>query len=460
MLSGIMDSVSMSHSGAVRLTWFERTWQGFCRLVVRVFYRRFEVVGSENLPMGQGTILCANHVNALADAVVLQAATTKAIRPLARSGLFDNPILKPVLGLIGAVPIYRRGDPGVDVSHNRDTFKRCYELLAVGETLIIFPEGQSHDTPRLTTLKTGAARLALETLQATGSEPAVIPVGLTFPEKGEFRSSALVQFGEPVDLTHEEQLSDEHKVIELTDRIRQGLEAITLNAESWDEVNLITRLERFFALRHGKYPQRNLHQRLLAQQRLIDAQRRLREYEPDRVRALISQLKQFEKICSYCGVKDYQLTIEYRPTLIVLYLLRMLWMLLIVFPIVAWGMINSYLPYKLTENFACRYAKGTNQFDTTKMVLGLVLFSLFWSVQSYLVFHYLGLLWTMGYILTLLVSSTITLMVRGELRRIRENIRVFLLFLRRRELKTYLQNKRQELEQELARMVRIANRLS
>jgi hypothetical protein len=36
---------------------------------------------------------------------------------------------------------------------------------------------------------------------------------------------------------------------------------------------------------------------------------------------------------------------------------------------------------------------------------------------------------------------------------------VFLLFLRRRELKTYLRQKRQELERELARMVRIANRL-
>jgi 1-acyl-sn-glycerol-3-phosphate acyltransferase len=428
--------------------------------VVRVFYRRFEIVGSENLPKGQGIILCANHVNALADALVLQAATTKAIRPLARSGLFDNPLLKPILGLIGAVPIYRRGDPGVDVSHNRDTFKRCYELLADGETLIIFPEGQSHDTPRLTPLKTGAARLALETIQATGSEPAVIPVGLTFPEKGEFRSSTLVQFGEPVDLTHDERLSDEQQVTELTDRIRQGLEAVTLNAESWEEVNLITRLERFFALRHGKYRQRNLHQRLRAQQRLIDAQRLLREYEPDRVRALIIQLKQFEKICNYCGVKDYQLTIEYRPTLIVLYLLRMIWMAMIVFPVVTWGMINSYIPYKLTKHLSGHFAKGTNQSDTTKMVFGLLLFTLFWTVQSYLMFYFFGLAWMIGYIITLTVSSTLALMVRGELRRIRENIRVFLLFVRRRELKTYLQNKRQELEHELARMVRIANRLS
>jgi 1-acyl-sn-glycerol-3-phosphate acyltransferase len=455
-----MDSMPISVSGATRLTWFERAWQGFCRLVVRIFYRRFEVVGIERLPADQGIILCANHVNALADAVVLQAATRKVIRPLARSGLFDNPFLKPVLDLIGAVPIYRRGDPGVDVGNNRTTFERCYQLLAEGEALIIFPEGQSHDVPRLTALKTGAARLALETIQVTGKEPAVIPVGLTFPEKGQFRSAALVQFGRPVDLNLPAGEGDEQSVIELTERIRGGIEALTLNAESWDEVNLITRVERFFAFRHGKYRRRNLQQRLRAQQRLIDAQRLLREYEPDRVRALIIQLKQFEKICSYCGVKDYQLEIEYRPTLIVLYLMRVVWMLLVVFPVVIWGVFNGYLPYQLTKRLSRRFARGTNQYDTTKMVLGLILFTAFWLVQSYLVYHFFGLMWMLGYILTLIVSSLVALMVRGEMRRIRENVRVFLLFLRRRELKSYLRQKRQELEKELARMVRIANRLS
>ncbi|MCU7876460.1 MAG: 1-acyl-sn-glycerol-3-phosphate acyltransferase [Candidatus Thiodiazotropha sp. (ex Lucinoma borealis)] len=106
-------------SGQGTLTWFEKVWQSFCRLVVNVFYRRFEVSGVDNLPEKQGIILCANHVNALADAVVLQAATRKAIRPLARSGLFKNPLLKPILQRIGAVPIFRRGDPGADTTKNK-----------------------------------------------------------------------------------------------------------------------------------------------------------------------------------------------------------------------------------------------------------------------------------------------------------------------------------------------------
>ena len=142
-------------------SWAVSSWKRFCRLVVRVFYRRFEVSGKESLPADTGLILCANHVNALVDAVVMQAATDRLVRPLARSGLFSNPVLRPLLHMIGAVPVYRRQDPGANTKGNADAFSRCYQLLAEDECLIIFPEGQSHSDPHLHDLKPGAARIAL-----------------------------------------------------------------------------------------------------------------------------------------------------------------------------------------------------------------------------------------------------------------------------------------------------------
>ncbi|MCG7943352.1 MAG: 1-acyl-sn-glycerol-3-phosphate acyltransferase [Candidatus Thiodiazotropha taylori] len=455
-----MENQTTTISSVIKLSWFEKLWQTFCRWVVKIFYRRFEVSGLENLPEEQGIVLCANHVNALADPVVIQAATQKAIRPLTRSGLFDNPLLRPILQRIGAVPIYRRDDPGVDVSKNRDTFEKCYGLLAKGETLIIFPEGQSHDDSKLSALKTGAARLALGTIEMTGVEPAVIPVGLTFPQKGQFRSAALVQFGKPIELTFSANLTDELKAAELTERIRLGLTSLTLNAESWEEIHLVNRVERFFALRNGRYHRRNLQQRFRAQQRIIDAQKLLRNYEPDRVRALIIQLKHFERICHYCGVKDYQLSIDYKPTLIALYVLRMVGMVMVVFPIALWAILNSYIPYQMTQYLTRHFAKGTNQYDTAQMVLGLICFSSVWSLQIYLIFEYFGWQWMLTYIVTLILSIAVLLMVRGEKQRIMENIRVFVLFLRKRDLKNYLRKKRRALEKELAKMVRIANRLS
>ena len=185
---------------------FLRVWKRFCRLVVRVFYRELEITGLENIPKNTGLLLCANHVNALVDVVVLQASTNKDLRPLARSGLFLNPFLKPILNMIGAVPIYRHNDPGSDTTQNQDSFVKCYELLAENETIIIFPEGQSHSDPNINKLKTGAARIALGAKENNNKAPVVIPVGLTFSRKGKFRSDVLVQYGTAIDLSTPETL--------------------------------------------------------------------------------------------------------------------------------------------------------------------------------------------------------------------------------------------------------------
>ena len=237
-------------------TSFLRVWQRFCRLIVRVFYRELEVVGLENIPSDTGLLLCANHVNALVDVVVLQASTNKDLRPLARSGLFLNPFLKPILNMIGAVPIYRRNDPGSNPTQNQDSFVKCYELLAKNETIIIFPEGQSHSDPHINKLKTGAARIALGAKQNNDKTPALIPVGLTFSRKGKFRSDVLVQYGTAIDLSTPEQ-SDSFESVELiTDRIKQELAKVTLNADSWEDIYLITRLRKVFCFTTREIPKR------------------------------------------------------------------------------------------------------------------------------------------------------------------------------------------------------------
>ncbi len=457
-----MDSYSTevtSQSRRKSHTLFVRVWQRLCKNVVNVFYRRFEVSGLENIPQNQGIILCANHVNALVDPVVIQASTDLVIRPLARSGLFEHRVLKPIMETIGAVPIYRRGDPGSDSARNVDSFARCYELLANHETLIIFPEGQSHSDPHLHDLKTGAARMALGAVQTNGEAPAVIAVGLTFTRKGQFRSDVLVQYGKPIDLEVSRDINQRDAIRLLTQRIADGLSAVTLNAESWQDIDLVDRLERFFAFRHGKYRQRDLTTRFRTLQRLIEGQRLLRHYEPNRVRSIISQLRMFERLCRTWGVKDYHLTVEYRPILITIYIIRTLGMVLFVFPLALWGILNSVIPFYLTRFLSRRYAKGTDQHDTAKIVVGFISFALFWSIQCFVVYRYFGLVWFLLYLVSLIVGVAVALAVRGENKRIRENIKVFFLFVRKRRLREYLESKRHDLEVELAKLVRIAKRL-
>ncbi len=451
----------MAKSASIIRSWFIRFWNRFCRLVVRIFYRNFEVSGTDSIPDNTGLLLCANHVNALIDVVILQASTKKEIRPLARSGLFDNPILRPILNMIGAVPIYRRNDPGSDTKLNEDSFSKCYELLNENETIIIFPEGQSHSNPHINKLKTGAARIALGASLQNAKPPVVLPVGLTFSRKGKFRSDVLVQYGSAVDLSINSRLGPFEQVELITDRIKQELAKVTLNADSWEDIYLITRLEKFFALRQGIYRKGKgqLQERFHALKRLIEAQRLLRMYEPDKVRTLVSQMRGFERLCKCCGIRDYHLTIKYRPILVTFYILRILVLLLIGLPVALWGFINNFFPYQSTRFAALKFSKGPDQVDTASVSFGMFFFLIFWFVQTYTIYILSNLTWALIYLASIIISAPFALKLRKEFHIIKDNIKIFFLFMRKKQLKEYLESKRKEIEIELARLLRILKKL-
>ena len=163
--------------------------------------------------------------------------------------------------MIGAVPIYRASDEGSDTASNQKSFARVFELLEQGEWIIIFPEGQSHSQSKIQRLKTGAARIAVGTLDRGKMQPVLLPVGLTFTNKGNFRGDVLVYFGQPVDLSVPEKVTGKLRVRVITRRLTEGLREVTLNTDNWEDLELVSRVERFFAMRSGKYRKTKLVQR-------------------------------------------------------------------------------------------------------------------------------------------------------------------------------------------------------
>lgn len=199
------------------------------RLTLRVFFREIEVVGLARVPRGVPLVVVANHVNALVDALLIIAFLGLRPRILAKSTLWRHPVMAPLLVLAGGVPVYRRQD-GKDTTGNFDTFRRCRAVLAGGGAVLLFPEGTSHSHPHRLPLKTGAARIALETEACHGPLGLrVIPVGLRYEAKGEFRSRVLIQVGDPIDPASERERYARQgpvAVQALTDRIAGGLDRV------------------------------------------------------------------------------------------------------------------------------------------------------------------------------------------------------------------------------------------
>ena len=91
---------------------------------------KLEVVGADKIAACRGKLIIANHPT-LIDIVLLMALLPDA-KCVVKSQLFAKPLLRPVVRAAG----YIRNDYDPEV-----LIEKCRETLAVGNNLIIFPEG-------------------------------------------------------------------------------------------------------------------------------------------------------------------------------------------------------------------------------------------------------------------------------------------------------------------------------
>ncbi len=174
------------------------------RGVVRVYFRRVEVTGTDHVPAEGGGLVVSWHPNGLVDPGLILTELPRQVAFGARHGLFQVPLLGSLMRAVGAVPIHRavdvRGSSDERRAKNQQSLDALAARIAEGSFAALFPEGVSHDDPHLRELKTGAARLYYEArAKRPEAPPAIVPVGLHYDEKHLFRSSALVRFHAPIE---------------------------------------------------------------------------------------------------------------------------------------------------------------------------------------------------------------------------------------------------------------------
>jgi 1-acyl-sn-glycerol-3-phosphate acyltransferase len=211
--------------------------RGAARVAVVIFFRERRVEELRRLRAARGPrLVVAHHVNSLVDPLLIIAYVPGRPRFLAKSTLWQHPVVAPLVILGDALPVYRHQD-GVEVARNMDTFARAREILGQGGTVALFPEGRSHSEPQPLPLKTGAARIALSaTVDGRAAGLRIIPIGVVYEDKGRFRSRVVLRVGEPIDPAPEAATYAAEggaAVRKLTGRIAAGLEEATPRAMAW-----------------------------------------------------------------------------------------------------------------------------------------------------------------------------------------------------------------------------------
>jgi 1-acyl-sn-glycerol-3-phosphate acyltransferase len=156
------------------------------------FYRDIRIARADRIPRNGPLLIAVNHQNALVDSLIVGWLMPQRVTMTAKATLADNPFISLFFRIMHVVPLRRMSDEPrnsgelpFDRSRNKGAFREILSVLQQNGTVLIFPEGKSHNEMGLEPLKTGLARLALEARDETAlSGLRILPVGLIFEDKG------------------------------------------------------------------------------------------------------------------------------------------------------------------------------------------------------------------------------------------------------------------------------------
>jgi glycerol-3-phosphate O-acyltransferase / dihydroxyacetone phosphate acyltransferase len=346
-------------------------------VMVRAFFHSVTVIGGEHLRTRRPTLIVANHGNGFVDPLIVASVLGRLPRFIAKAALWKVVPARIGLALAGVLPVYRRGDGDRPEANDR-TFDACHDELGRGATVAIFPEGTTGDRGHLDRVRSGAARIALGSLEAA-PDVVVVPVGIAYESRVATRSRAVVMVGEPLAIhewsaTHlpSAECADTHVSAEaLTEEIRVRLADISPEFRSRDERDLLRAVARTTLRAEG------------GEGSFADAEvlaRRLSATDEARITELRAVFADYATRLQLLGIDDADLSAR-PPSWVRLTMTAIA--AVVATPLLMWATL-VHLPAIAVTTGATLAVPSTSTKGTVRMLVGLVMLLATWIVVGVL----------------------------------------------------------------------------
>jgi 1-acyl-sn-glycerol-3-phosphate acyltransferase len=189
-------------------------------LTLAIWFRP-KITGKENMPK-QGAMILAPVHRSFADFGFAAFLTRRKLFFMAKDNLWKSRPLGRLLLTLGAFPIHRE-------SADRESLQRAETVLAMGEPLVLFPEGQRQEGTQVQELLEGAAFLAAR----TGA--VIVPIGIGNSDRAMPKGSKIPKplrirlvIGEPIQPPERSEKGrvSRTKVHELTEELRGRIQSV------------------------------------------------------------------------------------------------------------------------------------------------------------------------------------------------------------------------------------------
>ncbi len=265
---------------------------------VRKAFRRYKVVGYDKIPKNAACIFAANHTNTLMDALVLLSMNHEKKVFIARGDMFKKPAIAKIMFFLRILPIYRIRDGFKSVKdNNAEIIDKAADVIHDEVKLFLYPEATHRTKHSLRQLSKGIFHIALKANNDFGHEKPVyiVPTGIEYGDYFRYRSTALVNFGEPINVTeYVNQNKDENEAVimnglreMLTERMSKLISFIPDNEENYEAIWEMTKIKS--GLKGG------LDERLENNQKTIKEILEWKEKEPEKAKEKFEKVDKFIK---------------------------------------------------------------------------------------------------------------------------------------------------------------------
>ena len=188
-------------------------------------YRKTEIRGEENIPEDGALLFAPNHCNTLMDALVMLDAYNGSTVFGARADIFRMKFIAKIMYFLRILPMVRQRDGLRNVLKNKDTQETIVETLEHGVRFCMFPEGKHRTMHSLQVLGKGVFRAALAANDRFGKDRPVyiIPVGIEYGDYFRYRTTVLVNYGRPINVTEFVKGLDVENEVQMIEPLRKEL---------------------------------------------------------------------------------------------------------------------------------------------------------------------------------------------------------------------------------------------
>ena len=349
-------------------------------------------------------MLSSNHPNTMLDCLnVAERIPRQMTHFLGNANMFQTKFTNWFFSTFFVIPIQRKQDSGDRKIDNKKSFAKVNAFLESGGALFIAPEGGSNIARRLRPLKSGTARMALNTESENdfklGLE--ILPIGQNYTDQLSFRSQLFLNVGEPIVVADYKDAYEKDNfaaAVAITEELGKRMRALIVDTKDDEEDMFIRKIEEVCQT-ENKLP---FNEVVYRTQKIIANWRTLQEENPTEVIGLQKEVESYFSILQKNKTSD-RVALKIHQGAKSTWWLRLLGIIL-GFPFFIYGWVNNFLANYIPKFLMDKSGLYIGFTSCVKTLMGLFTYPIFYGLQIWLVSKFASesyIVW--GYILSLIV---------------------------------------------------------